>query len=69
MMTLPFYVAVLALILIPLIPALLRARIRFFRSVHWQWAVDIHEKYFDGLVVGIRLGLFVVAAVLLYVAL
>ena len=68
-MALPLWLAILALILIPSVPQLLRLRIRFFRWVHWQWAADVHEKYFDSLVLGIRIGLFLIAAVLLYVGL
>ena len=65
-MTLPLWLAILALILIPFIPELLRLRIKFFRYVHWRWAVDVHEKYFDDLVISIRVGLLLVAAVLIY---
>ena len=67
-MSLTLALAILALILIPVVPKLLRLRIRFFRWLHWNWAVNVHEKYFDGLVLGIRIGLLVVAAVLLYVS-
>jgi len=55
--------------LIPLVPQLLRLRIEFFRWIHWQWAVDVHKQYYDGLVVGIRIGLLIVAAILLWVGL
>ena len=65
-MSLQYWLAIVALILIPVIPQLLRLRIRFFRWIHWQWAVDVHEKYFDRLVIGIRIGLLLVAAILFY---
>ena len=61
--------AILALLLIPLVPGLLRFRIRFFRWVHWDWAADVHERHFSGLVSGARVALFVVAIILLYLAL
>lgn len=68
-MNLPIGLAIFALVLVPFIPRLLRLRIRFFQWIHWQWAVDVHKKYFDGLVVGIRIALVLGAALLLYVGL
>ena len=65
-MSLPLGLAILAIVLIPLAPNLLRFRIRFFRWVHWDWAANVLEKYFDGFVLGIRIGLFFVAVALLY---
>ena len=62
----PLAFSILAIVLIPLVPNLLRLRISFFRRVHWDWAADVHEKYFVGLVSGVRIGLFLVAVVLLY---
>jgi len=64
-MTIQFWLAILALILIPLMPRLLRIRIAFYRLVHWRWAVKVHEKHFKGIVLGARIFLLLVAAVLL----
>ena len=61
-----FALAILSLILIPLAPKLVRLRIRFLRWIHWNWAANLIEKYFDGRVLFIRIVLFVVAAMLLY---
>ncbi len=62
-----FALAILPLILIPLAPKLVRLRIRFFRWIHWNWAVNLLEKHFDGWVLIFRIVLFVIAAMLLFV--
>lgn len=67
MYTVLFALAILLLILIPLAPKLVRLRIRFFRWLHWNWAVNLLEKHFDLKVLSVRIILFVIAAVLLYV--
>ena len=61
-------IVILALFLIPLAPALVRLRIRFFKWLHWTWAVNVLESHFQGWVLFFRIFLFVVAAVLLYIA-
>ena len=61
-----FAIAILLLILIPLVPKLVRLRIRFVRWLHWNWAGNLLEKHFDGWVLFFRIVLFVVAAMLLY---
>jgi hypothetical protein len=61
-----FAIAILLLILIPLVPKLVRLRIRFVRWLHWNWAVNFLEKHFDGVVLFKRIVLFAVAAILLY---
>ena len=67
-MPLLFVFAILALILIPFIPALLRLRIRFFRWIHWSWVANVHERYFNGLVLFARVVLFLIAVLLFYIA-
>ena len=62
-----FIFAIVVLILIPFAPQLMRLRIRFFRWLHWNWAVNLLEGHFQSWVVGIRTLLFVIAAFLLYV--
>ena len=61
-----FAFAILCLILIPLAPKLLQLRIRFFRWLHWDWAVKVLENHFRRWVVVFRIVLFVIAAVLFY---
>ena len=61
-----FVLAILALILVPFAPSLLRLRIRVFRWLHWNWAVNLLESHFQGWVVFVRIILVVVAALLLY---
>ena len=61
-----FALAILSLILIPLAPKLVRLRIRFLRWIHWNWAVNLLERHFQGWVLFFRIILFVIAAVLFY---
>ena len=62
-----FIFAIVVLILIPFAPQLMRLRIRFFRWLHWNWAVNLLESHFQSWVVWTRILLFVIAAFLLYV--
>jgi hypothetical protein len=48
MYTVLFALAILSLILIPFAPTLVRLRIRILRWLHWNWAVNLLEKHFDG---------------------
>jgi hypothetical protein len=56
--------AILALILIPVAPKLVRLRIRFFRWIHWAWAVRVHEEHFERVVLFVRIVLVGLAVVL-----
>jgi hypothetical protein len=62
-----FALAILSLILIPFAPKLVRLRIRILRWLHWDWAVNLLEKQFDGWVWFFRIVLLVIAAVLNYI--
>ena len=42
---LPFVIAILLLILIPVVPKLLRLRVRFLRWLHWDWAANLLENH------------------------
>ena len=59
-----FALAILSLSLVPFAPKLVRLRIRFFRWIHWRWAVNVLEKYFQERVLVFRIILFVLAAIL-----
>ena len=61
-----FALAILSLILIPLAPKLVRLRIRFLKWIHWNWAVNLLERHFQGWVLFFRIILFVIAAMLFY---
>ena len=57
--------AILALFALAIaVPKLVRLRIRFFKWIHWTWAVRVHEEHFERLVVVIRIVLFGLAVVL-----
>ena len=59
-----FALAILALILIPVTPKLVRLRIRFFKWIHWTWAVRVLEEHFERWVLVIRIVLLGLAVVL-----
>jgi hypothetical protein len=65
----PSVVAILAFVLIPMMPKLLRLRLRFLRWLHWDWAANLLEDHFQGWVLFGRIVLFVVAMVALAVVL
>ena len=62
---LPFVIAILSLILIPLVPKLLRLRVRCRRWLGWDWGANLLENHFRGWVLFVRIVLFVVSVVLL----
>jgi len=61
-----FTLTILSLALIPFAPQVLRLRLRFLRWIHWDWAANLLEKYFDRWVMLLRIILIVIAAVLVY---
>ncbi len=67
MFAVPFALAVLSLILIPLAPKLVRLRIGLLRWLRWKWGANLLEKHFDGWVLFLRVIPSVIAAVLLHV--
>ncbi|MCH2472329.1 MAG: hypothetical protein MK486_20290 [Gemmatimonadetes bacterium] len=61
-----FTLAILALILIPVAPKLMRLRIRFFKWLHWTWAARVLEEHFERWVLVLRTVLLVLAVALLF---
>ena len=61
-----FALAILALILIPVAPKLMRLRIRFFKWLHWTWAARVTEEHFERWVLVLRTVLLVLAVALLF---
>ena len=59
-----FAFAILSLTLIPIAPKLVRLRVRFFRWIHWNWAVRVLEEHFDRWVLFFRIVLLGLAVVL-----
>ena len=57
--------AVLMVGLIPLVPKMMRLRIRFFRFLRWNWLANLHEKHFRGLVIAVRVIMLAIATILL----
>lgn len=47
-------------------PKLLRLRIRFFKWIHWTWAVRVLEEHFETRVLVIRIVLVGLAVVLFF---
>ena len=68
-MTIYAKIITLAAILVALAtvaPKLVRLRIRFFKWVHWTWAVRVLEEHFERWVLVIRIVLLVLAVALLF---
>ena len=62
-----FTLAILALFALATVaPKLVRLRIRFFKWVHWTWAVRVLEEHFERWVLVIRIVLLVLAVALLF---
>ena len=60
-----FTFAVLALFALAIaVPKLVRLRIRFFKWIHWTWAVRVLEEHFETRVLVIRIVLVGLAVVL-----
>ena len=60
-----FTLASLALLALAIaMPKVMRLRIRFFKWIHWTWAVRVHEEPFDTLVLLARSVLIGLAGVL-----
>ena len=60
-----FTLAILALFALAIAaPKLMRLRIRFFKWIHWTWAVRVHEEHFERWVLVIRIVLLGLAIVL-----
>lgn len=57
--------AVIAFALIPIVPQIMRLRIRVLRWLHWRWMADLHQNHFVAFVLAARLILAVVGAALL----
>lgn len=60
--------ALIMLVLIPLVPKMMRFRILVFRKLHWMWLADMHEKYFKGLVIAVRIIIATIGIILLLLA-
>ena len=59
--------AILLLALIPVVPKMLRLRIRVLRWMHWDWAADWLEKHFEKAVLFRRVALLGVALLLVLI--
>ena len=60
-----FTFAILALFALAIaVPKLVRLRIRFFKWIHWTWAVRVLEEHFERWVLVIRIVLVGLAVVL-----
>ena len=61
--------AVIIVGLIPIVPKMMTLRIKFFRFLHWNWLANLHEKYYNGIVIAVRCILLAIAIVLLILGL
>ena len=63
----PLVAAVVLVALAIAVPYVVRLRIRFFKWIHWTWAVRVLEEHFETRVLVIRIVLVGLAVVLLLV--
>ena len=60
-----FTLAILALFALATVaPKLIRLRIRFYKWIHWTWAVHVQEEHFERWVLVTRIPLLGMALVL-----
>ena len=63
----PLVAAVAVLVALATVaPKLMRLRIRFFKWLHWTWAVRVTEEHFERWVLVLRTVLLVLAVALLF---
>lgn len=60
----PLVAAVVLVALAIAVPYVVRLRIRFFKWIHWTWAVRVLEEHFETRVLVIRIVLVGLAVVL-----
>jgi len=60
-----FVAGAIVLGLIPLVPQLVRLRIRALRFIHWQRLANWHERNFDVLVVAVRIIMAVIGIIVI----
>ena len=60
---------IIMLALIPLVPRLLRFRIRILERLRLEWLAGFHERHFSGIVLVIRVVLVAVGALMLVLGL
>ena len=60
----PLVAAVVLVALAVAVPKVVRLRIRFFKWIHWTWAVRVLEEHFETRVLVIRIVLVGLAVVL-----
>ena len=59
-----FVLAGVMLLLLPLVPKMVTLRIKILRFLHLRWLADLHEKYFRGLTIALRVILAAMAGLL-----
>ena len=59
-------IAVLMIVLIPIAPRMIRLRIAVFRKLKWNSLANFHEKYFDQLVIVVRVVMALIFAFVMF---
>ena len=62
-------IAVIMIVLIPIAPRMIRLRIAVFRKLKWNSLANFHEKYFDQLVIVVRVVMALIFAFLMFLVL
>ena len=62
-------IAVIMIVLIPIAPRMIRLRIAVFRKLKWNSLANFHEKYFDQLVIVVRVVMALIFAFVMFLVL
>jgi len=62
-------IAVIMIVFIPIAPRMIRLRIAVFRKLKWNSLANFHEKYFDQLVIVVRVVMALIFAFLMFLVL
>ena len=59
-------IAVIMIVFIPIAPRMIRLRIAVFRKLKWNSLANFHEKYFDQLVIVVRVVMALIFAFVMF---
>jgi hypothetical protein len=62
-------IAVIMIVFIPIAPRMIRLRIAVFRKLKWNSLANFHEKYFDQLVIVVRVVMALIFAFVMFLVL
>lgn len=58
--------AFVAIILITIVPKMMNVRIWVLEKLHLNWFAKMHKKYYDGIVIAVRVIIAAIAGILIW---